>query len=233
MKRHLPVLLLGLLLPIALWCLHAADRLRLEDVVYLEDYFDKPVELKAVRATSLTFSRDGTGAIDTISPRQTVVLVGIGAERYLVRARVSTGRADGWVRPADMEPIPESIMTELEKKSAAAAKVKEAIAKGEIEIGMTVDDVVKILGTTKVKSQIKDASGSREEWTYTTYKTVYVSVPSNFNGTNYISTLPRKVPVSSKIVTFQNDKVTRYEVKDEDTTKYKSGQTVVPPIYVQ
>src|SRR5438128_2075364 len=155
MKNRFALIFLGLMLPFTLWRLHAVEKLRLDDVVYLDDFMGKPLELKALKSTPLTFSRDGNSVIDSLRPNQRVRLVGIGPERYLVEARVTNGRAEGWVLPGDMEPIPESVLKELQKKGADAEKIKEAIAHGEIEIGMTEEDVIKVLGTPKAKSQVK------------------------------------------------------------------------------
>ncbi len=235
MNNRSAAIFLGLFLSLAAWCLFAADKLRLDDVVYLDDFMSKPIELKALKATPLTFSRDGNGVIDTIGARQSVRLIGIGPERYLVQARVTNGRAEGWVLPSSMEPIPESLLKDIEKKSAAAEKVKEAISRGEIEIGMTEEDVIKILGTTREKSQVKDINGSFDQWTYTTYKKVAYTVQSLVNGTNsWTTTLFRNVPVGHKIVSFQDKKVVRFENKQDDPNqKQQRGQTIVPPIEVQ
>ncbi|MBI4026035.1 MAG: hypothetical protein HY360_13700 [Verrucomicrobia bacterium] len=208
----------------------AADRLRLDGVLYVEDYVEKPVELKALNPTLLTFSRDGSAPLDNIRAGQHVRLLGIGEDRYLVRARVTNGRADGWVVASDMEPIPESVIKELETKSAAAEKVKKAVARGEIEIGMTQDAVEKVLGKTKVKSKITDANGAVEQWTYPAYKTVPYQVHSVANGTNYVSLIQRKVQVGATIVTFQDSKVIRFEKKQDETAPYQKGQIQVPSV---
>lgn len=226
-------LCMAFLLLLAIWGLHAAEKLRLEDVVYLDDFMDKSVELKAVKTTPLTFSRDGNSVIDSIRAKQSVRLIGIGPERYLVQARVTNGRAEGWVLPGDMEPIPEAILKELQKKSADADRIRQAIARGEIEMGMSEEDVIRILGTPKARSQVKDSRGSSDQWTYTSYKKVPFYVNSMINGTNYVSTLFRNVPVGSKIVSFQEKKVVRFETKQDDTTQQQQGGVVIPPGFVQ
>ena len=213
--------------------LNAADRLRLDDVFYVDDYLEKPVELKVLRATSLTFSRDGSSLLDAVRAGQHVRLIGIGKDRYLVKAQTLNGRLEGWALMSDLEPIPEAIGKELEQKSKEAEKLKQAIARNEIEIGMPQDAVTKILGKPKAKSSVKDANGSFEQWTYTSYKSVPFYVPSNFNGTNVVSTLYRKMPVGSRVITFQEKKVIRIETKQDDATPSQGGAVVVPPGYVQ
>jgi len=217
------------------WCvlvsIHAADRLRQGDVVYLEDYLEKTVELKALRITPLTFTRDGTGMLDTLRANQYVQLLGIGTDRYFVQARATNGKTQGWAVPSDMEPIPEAVFKELQQKVAEAERIKQAIARGEIEVGLPQDAVLKILGKPKAKSSIIESGGSFEQWTYNTYKTVPVYAPGSINGTNVVSTFYQKVAVGAKIVTFQDKKVIRFEAKQEDVTP-SSGQLLVPPVYV-
>jgi len=208
------------------------EKLRHNNVLYLEDYLKKPVELKTVHATPLTFTSDGTGILDGLRAGQTVTLVGLGTERYLVETRISTGRAQGWVVPSDMEQIPEEIRKELREKVAEADRIKQAIAKGQIVIGMPQDAVAQILGKPKEKSTITEAEGSYEQWTYVTYKSVPVYVPAIVNGTNTVSTFYQKVPVGTKIVTFQNQNVIRYETRQDDA-KASGANILVPPVFVQ
>lgn len=209
------------------------EKLRREDVVYVDDYLAKPVAMKTRRATPLTFSRDGNGYLDTLRPGQEVRLVGIAEARYLVEARVTNGRAEGWVVVADLEPIPEAVVKEIQKKGAETEKEKQAIARGEIEVGMSPDAVLKILGKPKTKSSILESGGNFEQWSYPTYKTVPFYVPTVVNGTNFVNTFYRKVIVGNKVVTFQNGKVVRFETKRDENPPPSSGQVVVPPIIVQ
>jgi hypothetical protein len=208
------------------------ERLRREDVVYVDDYLKKPVALKTLRATSITFSRDGNGFLDTLRPTQEVRLIGIAEDRFLVEARITNGRAEGWVLPGDMEPIPEAVIKEIQKKSDEAEKEKKAIARGQVEVGMSQEAVQKILGKPKGKSSILENEGSFEQWKYPSYKTVPVYVPTVVNGTNVVYSFYQKVLVGEKVVTFQDKKVIRYETKDEAPPN-AGGQTVIPPIVVQ
>lgn len=208
------------------------EKLRREGVVYVEDYVE-PVALKALRATRLTFSRDGNGLLDSLRAGQEVRLVGIAEDRYLIKARVTNGLAEGWVLPDDMEPIPEAVIKAIQKKKAEVEKEREAIARGEIEVGMSQDTVLKILGKPKSKSSILESGGSFEQWSYPTYKTVPFYVPTVVNGTNFVNTFYRKVIVGNKVVTFQNGKVVRFETKQDENPPPSRGQVVVPPVIVQ
>jgi len=225
---------MGLVTVVGFWAeLFAVERLRLSDVFYLDDYLEKPVELKVLSATPLTFSRDGSSLLDAVRAGQHVRLIGIGKDRYLVKAQTLNGRLEGWVLMSHVEPIPEAIRNELEQKSKEAEKLRQAIEKKEVEIGMPQDAVTKILGKPKAKSSIKDATGSFEQWTYTTYKNMPFYLPSNIGGTNFIATVYRKAPVGAKVITFQEKKVIRFETKEEETPPSQGGSIVIPPVYVQ
>lgn len=213
--------------------LSAVETLRLEDVIYLDDYLKENIKLKAIHSTRLTFSRDGSSLIGGIHEGQQVRLIGLSGERYLVRAQVSNGHAEGWVIANDLEPIPESVLKDLQLKITDVERLKQAVAKGQIELGMSQDSVVQILGKAKAKSSINEASGSSEQWTYTTYRSIPFYIPAVINGTNFVSTVYRKIPVGTKVVTFQDKKVVRFEEKQDDATQYKWGQTIVPPIIVR
>jgi len=199
------------------------------DVIYLDDYLKKPVGLKTVRSTLLTFSRDGSGPIDSLSAGTTVHLLGLGTDRHLVEARVTNGKAEGWILANDLEPIPEETIKELESKRADDEKLKQAIAKKEVLVGMPEDAVLKILGRPNSKSTITEPSGTSEKWSYVTYKMVPLQTQNLINGTNYVSTVYQKVVTGSKIVFFQDKKVIRFEVNQErDTPQRLETPGVLP-----
>ena len=236
--------LLIVLLFTTVFSIFAMDRLRSEGVVYLEDYLDKPVELKALQTTFLTISQDGRGILGTLVSNQFVRLVGIRSDHFLIEAQITRSRGEGWVVPSNFEPIPEAVLKELQQKIDEAKKIKQAITRGEIEIGMPQEAVLKILGKPISKSSITEAEGTVEQWTYATYKTLPLYFPSVVNttirttnsvstttGTTY-STLYRKVPVGTKVVTFHDKKVIRFETKQDETIPQR-GSIEVPPIYVQ
>ncbi len=192
-----------------------SDRLRM-DVVYVDDYLKNPVLLKTIRPTILTFSREGNSPIDSVPQGQTVHLIAIGADRHLVETRVTNGKAEGWLLVSDLEPIPESVITELEAKRADEEKIKQAIAKKEILVGMPEDAITKILGRPNSKSTVVEPAGSSEKWSYLSYKMVPVQTQTIIGGTNYVSTIYQQVITGSKIVFFQDKKVIRFEVNKED-----------------
>ena len=212
----------------------AIERARQEDVLYVEDFLVEPLSLRTLRATPLAFSRDGTGVMDWLVEKQRVTVIGIGPERHLVRAIISNGKAEGWVLANDLErPSPE-VLADFEKKRKEAERIRQAIARGEVEVGMPQEAVLKLLGKPTAKSSVREAGGEFEQWTWTTYKTIPYYVPATINGTNVVSTLYRKVPVGSKVITFQGKQVIRVEQKEEPLNpNAPGGGIVVPPIYVQ
>lgn len=212
----------------------AIERPRQEDVAYVEDFLAEPLVLRTLRATPLAFSRDGTGVIDWLIEKQRVTVIGIGPDRHLVRAMVSNGRAEGWVLANDLDrPSPE-VLADFEKKRKEAERIRQAIVRGEVEVGMPQEGVLKILGKPTAKSSVREAGGDFEQWTWTAYKTIPYYVPATINGTNVVSTLYRRVPVGTKIVTFQGKQVIRIEQKEEPLNPNTSGGgIVVPPVYIQ
>jgi hypothetical protein len=213
--------------------LNAIDRLRLDGVLYVEDYYKAPIELRILKMTQLTQSRDGNGIIDMIRTGQRVKLLGLIPGKYLVNTAITNGRAEGWVTSSDVEPLAEEILKEIQSKALAAEKVKQSIEKGEIEIGMPQEAVTKILGKANSRSTVKEGSVSFEQWMYASFKTAPIYVQGCVNGTNIVSTLYRKVPAGTKVITFQDKKVIRYETKEDDVNIYQNGQTIIPPVFIQ
>ncbi|MCC7518653.1 MAG: hypothetical protein IT578_05660 [Verrucomicrobiae bacterium] len=212
----------------------AVERPRQEDVIYVEDYLAAPLSLRTLRATPLAFSRNGSGVMDWLVEKQKVTVLGLGPERHLVRAVISNGKAEGWVLANDLErPSPE-MLADFEKKRKEAERIRQAIARGEIVIGMTQEAVLKVLGKPGAKSSVREIGGEFEQWSWTAYKTIPYYVPATINGTNVVSTLYRKVPVGMKIVTFQGDQVIRFEQTEEPINpNAPGGGFAVPPIILQ
>lgn len=231
-----PLLLgcLGLFLFLAADAVPAIERARQTDVTYVEDYLSKPLVLRALKPTPLAFSRDGSGVIDWLVEKQKVAVIGLGPDRHLVRATISNGKAEGWVLAGDLESPSPEVLAEIEKGQKEAERMRRAIAQGEIVVGMPQEVVLKILGKPGVRSSVREAGGEFEQWTWTSYKTVPYYVPATINGTNVVSTFYRKVPVGTKIVTFQGNQVIRFEQKEEPINpNAPGGGIVVPPIILQ
>ena len=126
------------------------------------------------------------------------------------------------------------MLANFEKKRGEAERIRQAVARGEVEVGMPQEAVTKILGKPTAKTSVREAGGEFEQWTWTTYKTIPYYVPATINGTNIVSTLYRRVPVGTKIVTFQGKLVIRIEQKEEPLNPNASGGgIVVPPIIIQ
>lgn len=219
--------------------IHASTNpLRVKDVLYVEDYSKDPIELHARHALMITTGRDGSGGIQNLMGGQIVEIIGFSSIsihplRYLVRFRQGTVKVEGWVLASELDPIPEEILQTLENKRLEKEKLQEAITRGEIEVGMPKDAVSIILGKPKEYSTIKQADGTFEQWTYTTYKLVPSLFPSVVAGSNYVASgvaqVNQKIPSGIKVITFQNEKVIRIETKKDDMTPYQNGQIVVSP----
>ncbi|NUN94154.1 MAG: hypothetical protein HUU04_10300 [Verrucomicrobiae bacterium] len=225
---------ISLLLLLAAGVSSAIERARHADVAYVEDFLAKPLVLRALKPTPLAFSRDGSGVMDWLFEKQKVAVIGLGPDRHLVRATISNGKAEGWVLAGDLEKPSPEILAELEKGQKEAERMRHAIAQGEVVIGMPQEVVLKILGKPGARSSVREAGGEFEQWTWTTYKTVPYDVPATINGTNVVTTLYRKVPVGTKVATFQGNQVIRFEQKEEPIhPKATGGGIVVPPIILQ
>jgi hypothetical protein len=210
------------------------ERARQEDVTYVEDFLAEPLVLRTLRATPLTFSRDGSGVMDWLVEKQKVTVLGLGPDRHLVRAVISNGKAEGWILANDLERPSEETLADFEKKRKEAERIRQAVARGEVVVGMTQDAVLKVLGKPGAKSSVREAGGEFEQWTWTTYKSIPYYLPTTINGTNVVSTFYRKVPVGTKVATFQGSQVIRFEQKEEPINPNgPGGGIVVPPVFVQ
>lgn len=138
----------------------------------VEDLLQKPVKLKVVRETPVFSRSTMENALGYMAPGTLVSLVGIGEKAYRVRGRARHGDVSGWVRIEDLLAPDPQLIPNLKKLHERQMQVEELIAKRQIALGMTVDEVTTALGKPNRKSSKLTAAGRDETYEYVVYDNV-------------------------------------------------------------
>jgi hypothetical protein len=214
------------------WTESRGAEIRYSDVIYLDEVNLPPLQLKALARVPLMFSRDNSSIIGHIAPGQTVTVLGVGASQYYVNVRIATGQARGWLRLDALEPPAPEVLADLKRRRERAVKHKELIARHEVIIGMTRDEVRASLGKPDKIARTVTADGEAEQWSYVTYR--YLPQYNYFydaRGQLQQNVVYQRVPTGHKIVVFRNNEVAVIEDHTQERTP-PPITTVVPPLIV-
>lgn len=183
----------------------AAAEIRHDDVLYLDDWKQPPLQLKVLRRAAITFSRDPRSVVAHLAQGQTVHVVGLGERLHYVSARIATGPARGWVEAGALEAPPEELLARLRQRRERMLAHRELIARREVALGMSRDEVRASLGRPDRKSRLRSADGEEEQWLYVTYRYLphYRQYHDQKGQLRQLVTY-RRVPAGHKVITFRD-----------------------------
>ena len=196
--------------------------------VYLEDLAIKPVKL-AVIGEAAVHSQIGSGNYLGVLRKGTVAeVVAISDTAVRVRGIAAQGAVVGWVPAAVLTPMKPEFVEAVKKNAQRKADVDALIAKGEVALNMTHDEVAASLGKPQKKQSKLDAKGRQEIWEFIRY----MRVPQETIGRDPQGNLVRnviyvKVPAGKLSITFENNLVSALE-QSEGVPDAGAGVMLVP-----
>lgn len=204
------------------------------DVVYSEEFAAKPIELLVAKPGVVYATKDGGRARGNLKVDSKVELVGFTDRAYNVRGTLSNGNGvSGWVSPLALASRDKDFVTNLKKLYERQIKVRELIAKGEIALGMTPDEVGQVLGEPTKTTMRRTAKGRSGSWEFIEYKEQknYQLVRDPYTGNVFRQLVSvTKEEISNIKVEFENDVVSALE---ESENKLGGRHTIVPaPIFI-
>lgn len=213
---------------------HAASNLPREaGAVYLEDFAVKPARL-AIVADAAVYTKPGDGKfLGTIRKGSSVELLAIADTAYRVRGQARQGDVAGWVDVQAVSALKPEFVESLKQNAKRKAEVDAMIAKGEVALNMTPQEVTAALGKIQKKTSKLDAQGRKEVWEVVRY----TRVPQETTGYDragrlVTSTVYIKVPSGKLTVTFDNNLVSALEQTEGNTDVQPPVRLVPVPIFV-
>lgn len=201
---RIPVMLVAVLQVAAL---HGAE-VRYDDVVYLNDWDQPVLHLKALRRAPVTFSRDPNSVIGYLAKGQSMEIIGLGENQHCVVASLATGSARGWVEADALEPSPAELLAKLRERREKAKTHRELIERHEVVTGMTRAEVRASVGAPDRTARLRMRLGNEEQWFYITYKYVpqYTQHQDERGQLGQLVSY-RRAPAGRKVITFRGDEV--------------------------
>lgn len=136
------------------------------DVIYLNEHFDRTIHLLVVKPATAYATKKGDRRLGSYPANTKVELLAITDKAYRVKGQASHAGVTGWVNPKLLASKDKDFIANLKKLYERQTIVKELIAKNDIAIGMTLDEVTQSVGKpteTEVKQTRKGESG---KWDY-------------------------------------------------------------------
>ena len=253
MKTFAP-LLAALVVGLGISTAPAGPIVRDPGAIYLSDFGLKPLPLKVLRPAPCFFDMAMTRYAGTLRFPQTVKVEAVADKVCRIRGNAQQGGVAAWVPYEELEPLPEGMLANLKKSEERRQVVEALIARNEVAIGMTIDEVGRSLGKPQKKTKRADKEGTQQVWEFikydlvpqTTYAPGYTQTiikdpggkkkPGNVvvqgQSGYFANTIYVKVPVGTLTVTFKDDIVESLD--QSEGTLVGAGQVsiVTPPISV-
>ncbi|CAN5157960.1 hypothetical protein BH23VER1_BH23VER1_20150 [soil metagenome] len=209
--------------------LHTSKLSREPGAVYVEDLFDRPLRLRVKKPAPIYYQLNAQRLAGTLVSDQAVQVVALSDKKaFRVRGRATHGGVSGWVgRDFFEEPEP-GFFDGLEKLYERQRLVEDLVARKEVALGMTPEEVIAAIGKPDERSSRVDGQGSEQSFSYITYDRVPQIVPRQdaygrvFNTTVYI-----KVETGRRSVHFTDGVVSALELNEQRVQP--RGLTIVPP----
>lgn len=225
-------------LAILLFCVRALAAtsgavIREEGAIYLEDLLMKPARLATVVEAPIYYQNDLGRYLGTLKKGQIVELQAVSDHAYRVRGMAQQGQVAGWVDPRALNPLKKDFLESLKKNDARRKEVLALIAKNEVAINMTPEEVQLALGKPAKKSARVDAKGREEVWEFVRYERVPQEVVGHDRFGNYVRTITYvKVPAGKLAVTFGNNLVSALEQTEGTFDRDARTSIVAAPFVV-
>lgn len=192
--------------------LQAGAVIREDGAIYLEDVLSKPVKLATTADTPIYYKIDLGRYLGVLKKGQLVELQAVSDGAYRVRGQAQQGQVVGWVDPKFLNPLKKDFLENLKQNAVRLEEVRALIAKNEVAINMTPEEVIQSLGKPPKKTSRLDAKGREEVWEFVRYERVPQETTGyDRYGNLFTSTIYVKVPAGKLSVSFANNLVTALE----------------------
>ncbi len=211
----------------------APPLLREAGATYLDDFSVKNVRLLALADASVYSLLNQGRYLGVIGKGRPLELIAVSEKGLRVRGMAQQGQVSGWVDAAAVTPLKPEFIESLRANAKRKVEVDALIAKNEVGLNMTLEEVTASLGKAQKKTSKLNATGRNDVWEFVRY----TRVPQETTGYDREGRLTRsivwvKVPSGKLIVTFENNLVSALE-QTEGNTDVQAPVRIIPvPIVV-
>lgn len=225
-------LLLAAMLPALAQQQRASSLTRERGAVYVEDFTDDTVKLTLVQPASAFADPAARRPLGQLLGGQKVDLIAFTEKACRVRGRAAHDTIVGWVGIKFLKADDPQFFDKLKQAAARQADVEKFIARKEVAIGMTPDEVIRALGKPDEETTNVRQEGSTGSFSYVTYD----RIPQRNVGRDRYGRLVQtvtyiKVETGRLTVDFENGTVAGLQ-STKGKPNWNNSRIVVPPIEI-
>lgn len=195
----------------------------------LEEILNEPLELRTSEDATVFVGPDFDRRIGVIRKGTRVRLASMRGDTVRVRGRATHGDVAGWMRIDQLEAPEPEFFANLKAMYERHLLVADMIAKNQVALGMTVDEVRASLGRPTRRSSELTADGRVDTMEYAIYERVpQVQTVRGADGRLYQSTIFVQVQTGNLKISFQDDNVISI-AEEEGNPVPDGGVRIVPP----
>jgi hypothetical protein len=230
----------------------AAPIIRETGAIYLSDFDQKPLRLRILRPAHSYFDIGMTRYAGTLRFPQIVQVEAFADYGCRIRGNAQQGGVAAWIPYNELEPLPKGLLENLKLSEERRKAVDALIARNEVAIGMTIEEVQRSLGRPQKITNRADKEGTRQVWEYIKYDLIpqttytpgyqpFVTYPGRHrkpapvivqNPGYYPNTIYVKVPVGTLTVSFKEGVVDALDQSEGTLVGASQVSIVTPPINV-
>ncbi|MEO6052980.1 MAG: hypothetical protein ABIP97_03120 [Chthoniobacterales bacterium] len=215
--------------------INSSPIIREQGALYLYDFSSRPLNTEVLQPAPAYFHIKMQDYAGTLKVPQSVEIIAVNEEgtAYRVRGQAQQGQIQGWVDPSFLKPLDPDFVANLKKASERKKSVDALIAKNQVAMGMTPEEVQQSLGKPNKKTNKTNQSGSEQLWEYVKYASIPQQATSYDNRGNLITTtIYVQKPVGQLTISFSNNIVSSLEQSEGTILSGNEVRVVVPPVVV-
>ena len=204
--------------------------------IYLEDLVPRPVRVPVQADAPIYYHVDMERYLGVLRKGQQVELQALGPDEKVFRVRglAQQGQVVGWVEAKYLAPLKADFVEGLKQNAARQEEVRALIARNEVAINMTPEEVTAALGKPGRKTSKLDAKGRLDVWEFVRYERVPQQIQSYDQlGRLVLNTYYVKVPAGKLSVIFERNLVTALEQTEGSLERDARVKIVTAPLVVR
>jgi len=210
----------------------ASSLTRERGAVYVEDFTDESVKLTLAQAATAFADPNARRPLGQLPGGQKVELVAFTDKACRVRGRAAHDTIVGWVGLKFLKADDPQLFDRLKQAAARQADVEKFIARKEVAIGMTPDEVVRALGKPDEETTNVRQEGSTGSFSYVTYDRIPQRNLVRDRYGRLVQTVTYiKVETGRLTVDFENGTVAGLQ-STKGKPNWNNSRIVVPPIEI-
>jgi hypothetical protein len=198
--------------------------------VYVEDFTSERLRLRLRQPAPAYADLSGRRSLGQLVAGQSVELIAFNEKACRVRGRAAHDTIVGWVGLTFLEASDPEFFNRLQQASTRQKEVEKLIARKEVAIGMTPDEVVRAMGRPDEETKNVDPQGITSRFSYVTFDRIpQRNVVRDRYGRLTQTITYIKVETGRFTVNFDNNIVSSLE-STKTRPQWNTSRLVVPPI---